>query len=78
MNVALWAEIRRLSEIEKLSGSGHRSTHALLATHCRRRPQPGATTHIDANPTAKPARSVRRADQGTVGQTSRPLSRTHP
>ena len=33
MNVGLWAEIRRLAEIEKLSGRAVPTTTPLLAAH---------------------------------------------
>ena len=72
MNVALWAEIRRLSEIEKLS---HRAIAQRL--HCSRRTvkkalamdQPPATAARLAR--GQSARSVSAADRRLAGQVSR-------
>ena len=76
MNVALWAEIRRLAEIDHLSGRViarrlHCSRHTVAAA--LELPQPPAPQ------AARPlAGSVPGSDQGAVGQISRPVGRAHP
>ena len=78
MKVALWAEIRRLSEIDKLSGRAiarrlHCSRHTVAAAlKLQQPPRP------DAAQRASLLDPYRGADQGTAGQVSRPLGRAHP
>ena len=57
---------------------GDRSAAALLAAHRGRCSQAAATAGPDRGATCRPARSLPRADQGPVGQVSRPVGGTHP
>ena len=78
MNVALWAEIRRLAEIDKLSGRAiaqrlHCSRHTVAAAL-----KLPAAAGTDRGTACQSARSLPRADQGAAGQVSRPVGRAHP
>ena len=78
MNVALWAEIRRLAEIEKLSGRA-----IARRLHCSRHTV-AAALELDQPPARRglaprqPPGSVHGQDRCPAGQVSRPLGRAHP
>ena len=78
MNVALWAEIRRLAEIEKLSG---RAISRRL--HCSRHTV-AAALKLDQPPTRQVSRRARLLDphrakiDALAGQVSRTLGGAHP
>ena len=79
MKVALWAEIRRLAEIDKLS------SRARSRGNCTARGTPWPPPWTKQQPPAQQAArraslldAVRGADPGAVGQVSRPVGRAHP